>query len=116
MNPDVGAPKVLPTASHWGSFEVTVVDGRIVEVAGRLDDPNPSAIARGQVDGVDSPVRIRRPAVRRGFLENGPRRHDERRGTEPFVEVPWDDALDLVASEMRRVRDEFGNEAIYGGS
>ena len=38
------------------------------------------------------------------------------RGAEPFVEVSWDRALDLVAGELERVRAEYGNEAIYGSS
>ena len=32
------------------------------------------------------------------------------------MEVPWDEALDAVANEVARVRTEYGNEAIYGGS
>ena len=30
--------------------------------------------------------------------------------------MEWDEALDLVAAELRRVRTEHGNEAIFGGS
>src|SRR6185369_11560628 len=33
-----------------------------------------------------------------------------------FVAVPWDTALDLVANELRRVKTQHGNEAIYAGS
>ena len=38
------------------------------------------------------------------------------RGREPFVPVPWDKALHLVAGEIDRVRREHGNSAIMGGS
>src|SRR5690606_30818409 len=38
------------------------------------------------------------------------------RGREPFVEVPWDTALDLVAAELERVRRIHGNASIFGGS
>ena len=34
----------------------------------------------------------------------------------PFVELPWDEALDLVAAELKRVRDRHSNRAIFGGS
>src|SRR5262249_23766757 len=34
----------------------------------------------------------------------------------PFVEVTWDEALDLVADELRRVKADFGNQAIFSGS
>ena len=66
-------------------------------------------------DGVSAPCRIARPAIREGFLKNrGASR--EGRGREPFVEVGWDEAFDIVADELKRVRRDFGNEAIYGGS
>src|SRR4051812_14628609 len=61
-------------------------------------------------------VRIARPAVRQGWLDHGPCRDDAGRGAEPFVEVPWDEALDLAAAELARVAAEHGNAAIYGGS
>jgi biotin/methionine sulfoxide reductase len=53
--------------------------------------------------------------VRRGWLEHGPGPTD-RRGRDPFVEVGWDEALDLLAAELARVRASAGNEAIFGGS
>lgn len=40
----------------------------------------------------------------------------EGRGTEPFVEVSWDEAFELLAVELRRVIDTHGNDAIFGGS
>src|SRR6185295_8874599 len=55
------------------------------------------------------------PMVRQGWLEKGPG-SSRGRGREPFVAVSWDRALDLVAAELQRVRSEYGNEAIYGGS
>jgi biotin/methionine sulfoxide reductase len=38
------------------------------------------------------------------------------RGREAFVEVPWDQALDLAAQQLQRVIREHGNTAIFGGS
>ena len=40
----------------------------------------------------------------------------ERRGADRFVEVPWDEALDLAGQELERVVREHGNTSIYGGS
>src|SRR6202035_4940080 len=66
------------------------------------------------------PTRVRRPAVRRGWLERAAKGLDptpsDRRGAEPFVELDWDEALDLLAAELLRVRDRHGNEAVFGGS
>ena len=60
---------------------------------------------------VHSPLRITRPAVRKGWYKGR-----ERTGSDEFLEVSWDAALDLVAAELSRVRDRFGAEAIFGGS
>jgi biotin/methionine sulfoxide reductase len=54
--------------------------------------------------------------VREGWLKGGPGGNREARGGEPFVPVSWEKALDLVAGEIRRVKTQFGNEAIFGGS
>ncbi len=52
------------------------------------------------VDGVTGSARIKRPAVRAGYLKNRGQSRAER-GKEPFVEVDWDTALGLVAEESR---------------
>ena len=57
--------------------------------------------------------RILRPAVRRGWLEG---EGGGARGQDAFVEVGWDEALDLAARELARVKAEHGNASIYGGS
>ena len=104
------------TATQWGVFDVTVRDGRIESVAPLGIDPDPSPIGEVLVDGIQHPLRIERPAVREGWLRGGPQRARERRGAERFVEVPWDEALDLAAQELDRVVREHGNTSIYGGS
>ena len=40
----------------------------------------------------------------------------ELRGVDPFVAVSWEEANKLVAGEIDRVRKNFGNQAIFGGS
>ena len=57
-----------------------------------------------------------KPAVRESYLRLGPKADRDKRGGEPFVEVSWDTALDIVAAELDRVRTASGNEAIFGGS
>jgi len=107
--------RTLPHLSHWGAFRVTVEDDRIVDVDGHPDDPAPSPLLANYRDGIRHPARVARPAVRRGWLEHGPN-PDSRRGADDFVEVGWDEALHLAGSELRRVCDVAGNEAIFGGS
>ena len=52
--------------------------------------------------------RVARPVARRGWLERGPGPSRER-GSDAFVELSWDEALDRVAGELRRVIDAHGN-------
>ena len=103
------------TVMHWGTWQVESREGEIVAVKPVPWDKNPSRIGQSLPDAVTSQTRIRRPAVRAGYLQHGPASR-EGRGKEPFVEVSWEVALDLVARELRSVKARCGNEAIYGGS
>ena len=53
--------------------------------------------------------------ARRGWLERGPGPSNDR-GSDTFVELSWDAALDLAANELKRVIGAHGNRAIFGGS
>lgn len=104
------------TATHWGAYTVEVEGGRVQALRPYAGDGDPSPISDGIPAALDGPLRIRRPAIRKGWLERHERADGRRRGGEPFVEVPWDEALDLVAAEIERVRREHGNQAIFAGS
>lgn len=104
------------TLAHWGTYEVEFRDGQPSGLAAVPEDPDPSPIGLSMWDAYRSPLRIEKPAVRRSWLEEGPGARPELRGVEPFVEVPWKRALDLVATELERVRRLHGNRAIFGGS
>ncbi len=101
------------TATQWGVYDVTVDGEQIVAVEGIAEDPHPSPLGDALVDGVVSKERIRKPAVRKGWLAH---RDRGKRGADEFVEVPWDEALDLAAGEIDRVRKDFGNTSIFAGS
>jgi biotin/methionine sulfoxide reductase len=103
-------------SSHWGAFEAVVVEGRLTEARGFSKDPDPSPILRSIPDALNHRSRVARPAVRAGWLENGPGGGRERRGGDRYVEVTWERALDLIADEIRRVIRERGNQAIFAGS
>jgi biotin/methionine sulfoxide reductase len=104
------------TSSHWGTYRIVRQAGAAPRLEPIAEDPDPSPIGLSMLDGYRSRSRVLRPAVRRGWLEHGPGTRTDRRGTEPFVEVTWETALDLVAAELRRVVDAYGNAAIFGGS
>ena len=107
------------TATHWGVYQATG-QGSTLRLQGFSRDPSPSPIGLSMLDAARGPVRVRRPAVRRSWLLAGrgdaPHTAREQRGSDPFVEVDWSEALGLVAGELDRVRQQHGNAAIFGGS
>ena len=87
---------------HWGTWQVQARDGNIEAVTPVPVGINPSPIGQSLPDAVTSKTRIRRPAVPRrlsakwsGFREGE---------VEPFVEVSWEVALDLLARELNSVK------------
>ena len=103
-----------PHSSHWGAFSGRYQDGKL-EILPHPGDPHPSPLLGNLPAIADSPVRIRRPAVRRGWLE-GAAGNAQNRGADDYVEVSWPTAVDLVATELRRVYGDFGPRAVFGGS
>ncbi len=113
----MGKHEDLPlTSTHWGTYRVETRDGKVTALHDFERDTDPSPIGRGIVDVLDGPTRITTPMVRQSWLENGPGAATEKRGVEPFVRVSWDEAERLVADDLNRVRNAFGNEAIFAGS
>lgn len=110
---DTPERKTRVTSSHWGAFEVVTEGDRIVATRPFAPDPAPSRIPEILPQAVHHDTRVTRPSVRRGWLET---RDRSRRGQDDFVALPWDEALDIAASEIDRVRTTHGNEAIFGGS
>ena len=107
---------VAPTLCHWGAYDAEVVDGEVAAMRPIADDPDPSPLGRSVPGALDDAVRIREPAVRKGWLDRGPGADNAGRGRQPFVAVGWDEALDLAARELARVRETHGDAAIYAGS
>ncbi len=102
------------TVTHWGPFLVDSDGATVTGVRGHPSDPDPSPI--GQALTAVTELRVAQPSIRRSWLEGGPGTATELRGREPFVVVDWDEALDIVAAELARVKGTHGNQAIYGGS
>lgn len=103
-------------SSHWGAFSAIVKNGRMTNVEPFEADPNPSPLIQSMPDALYADCRVERPMVRKSWLDNGPGSDNELRGGEPFVPVNWETAIDLVTDELTRVRESFGNQAIFGGS
>lgn len=108
--------RVTPTAMHWGHYNVESRDGVVVAVRPTDSDPDPSTIGEGMALALDDAVRLRVPAVRKGWLEHGPAPAEGARGRDGFVSVSWEEMIELIGGELGRVKAEHGNGAIYGGS
>ena len=116
MSTDNERTQHFPTATQWGTYDAEVEGGRLKQLNDYAADPAPSIIGAGLIDAIDDKVRVRRPMVRKSFLEKGLRSNKSDRGSEPFVAVSWDKALDLAANEIDRVRKRHGNKSIFASS
>ena len=100
--------------THWGPLVIESDGDKVVATHPHPSDPDPSILNDSVLDA--HRCRVLGPAVRQSYLANGAGSATDKRGNEPFVEVDWDTALDLVAAELARVRADHGNEAIFAGS
>lgn len=101
-------------SAHWGSF-AACWDGERLDVRPHPDDPDPSPILGNFTDVLRHRARILKPAVRRSWLDHGPRSR-RRALDETFVEMEWEEVLPLVAKTLQNVRAEHGPQSVYGGS
>ncbi len=113
----MGFKKDLPlTSSHWGTYRAKVNNGKVTELIGWENDKDPSPIGPGIVGIHDNQTRIDKPMIRKSWIDNGPGTNNNLRGIDPFVALSWDEAENIVAKELNRVRENFGNSSIFGGS
>ena len=101
------------TTSHWGAFNVFVENNKIIKTEPFEADPAPPQISELVPKAVHHSKRIDQPYVRKGWIDKDP---DKLRGDDEYIPLPWEDALDLAAKEITRVKTDFGNGAIFGGS
>ena len=103
------------TSSHWGIYEINQSADGSPTLDVFSQDPDPSPIGLSMLDA-NAHLRVKRPSVRQSCLTEGLGAKPERRGLDPFVEVSWEQALDLAAKALRDTIDQHGNSAIFGGS
>ena len=101
------------TTSHWGAFSVFVENDRIINTEPFQADPAPPNISRLVPNAVHHSKRVDQPYVRKGWLKKNT---TSARGNDEYVPLCWEDAIELAANELIRVKNDFGNEAIFGGS
>ncbi|MFZ5880829.1 MAG: molybdopterin-containing oxidoreductase family protein [Chloroflexota bacterium] len=86
-----------------------VVDGKVVKLDGNPEHPHSrgNLCPRGQSGLMNTydPDRVLTPLIRVG-----------KRGEGKFREASWEEALDLVASNMQAIKDKYGPEAMVFSS
>ncbi|MBM7854109.1 anaerobic dimethyl sulfoxide reductase subunit A [Desulfohalotomaculum tongense] len=115
------------TAACWHNCggrclnKALVVDGIVVRQ--KTDDTHPDSFEfpqqrgcpkgrsqRKQVFAVD---RIKYPMKRKNWRPGGGKK--ELRGRDEWVRISWDEALDIVAGEIKRIKEKYGNRSILLG-
>jgi len=102
---------IITHATHMGPLKAYVKNGVIEKFIASEFDKEPVDLMYAQKDSIYAPNRIQHPYVRKSYLNGSDNRH--LRGAEEFVQVSWEQALDLVAEAMQRVKNEYGNESIF---
>lgn len=122
---DASGEGVWRTAACWHNCggrclnKVLVKDGVVIRQ--KTDDthsdspdyPQQRACIRGrsqrqQVFGAD---RLKYPMKRKHWEPGGGNK--ELRGKDEWVRISWDEALDIVTSEIKRISEKYGNEALW---
>jgi len=124
--------KVFINCTGGGPIRVHVKDGKITRVRPLVFDENDAPSwtieAGGQKftpprkacvasftltekERVYSKDRILYPLKRVDFDQNG-ERHPENRGKSGYERISWDEAINIVSGEMKRIRSTYGPEAI----
>ena len=86
-----------------------------MQVRGKTFEPKMkfllSPLSIGYKKRVYSPARLRYPMRRVDFDPKG-ERNIQNRGKSKFVRISWDEALDIITSEMQRIKETYGPTAI----
>ncbi|CAD7288840.1 Trimethylamine-N-oxide reductase 2 [Campylobacter majalis] len=104
------------TAAHWGMLKVSVKDGKIT---GSQPYQKTSEIYNAlQYNTADMVYnsRIKYPMVRKSYLENPDSPKPELRGVDEWVRVSYEYAIKLVAKELKKTREQNGNQSVFAGS
>ena len=122
------AEQSFVNCTSGGPIRVHVEDGKIVRVRPLVFDDDDAASWSLEVDGeeytpprkacvaafslterarVYSEERILYPMKRVDFDPNG-ERNPQNRGKSGYERISWDEALDIVAGEMKRIRADYG--------
>lgn len=102
------------SGSHWGAFRARILGGKVAEVVPFPHDKYPSEMLDGIKGLIYNPSRVRYPMVRLDWLKRT-KDWNTTRGSNRFIRVTWDQALDLFYSELERVQKSYGPSGLLAG-
>ena len=108
-----------PTCAYRCHNQAYVVDGTIVrQGTGNTHPDSPDfPQCRPCIKGmstrriVTAPERLKYPMKRKNWQPGGVDHHPELRGVDEWERISWDEATDIIASELLRIRDTYGNRS-----
>jgi formate dehydrogenase major subunit len=115
--PDTKVDSACPYCGVGCLLTFKVKDGSILSVDGRNGPSNDSRLCvkgRFGFDYVHNPNRLTTPLIRRSGVPKTARLVDPEAIESVFREATWEEALDLAAAGLRKIRDTRGSSALAG--
>lgn len=104
------------TAARWGILKASVKNGKIVKSAPwKITSKIPNTLQNTMADLVYN-TRIKAPMMRKSYLADPDNPKPELRGLDEWVEVKYEDAIKLVARELKKTREQKGADSVFAGS
>jgi len=125
---------IFPSCTNAGPVHVYVEDGKVVRIRPLIADPDEFELWQIEAGGKNysppskfniapyvlaernrlySEDRIKYPMKRVDFDPNG-NRNPQNRGISHYERISWDEAVDIVAGEIKRIGETYGGPAITG--
>ncbi len=106
--------RIRPLHYDW-KYKPEEINPWKIEARGKLFEPSMKTlippITLSYKKRCYSPNRIRYPLKRVDWDPNG-NRNIENRGKSRYVRISWDEALEIIAGEIKRVKEKYGTTAI----
>ena len=104
------------TGAHWGVLKLKVKNGKVISSQNAMPNQTLNPLQTVTSDLIYSDSRVLYPMVRKSYLQNPDKPKPELRGKDEWVRVSYNDAIKLIANELKKTRKDKGTSAVFGGS
>jgi anaerobic selenocysteine-containing dehydrogenase len=118
---DVKSGKIIrarPLHYNW-KYDQKEINPWKIEARGQVFEPGMKALippfSLSYKKRVYSPNRVLYPLKRVDWDPDGDR-NAENRGKSGYVRISWDEAVEIIASELKRIKEKYGPEAVLSQS